>query len=54
VLFYLASHLAVAELAHQLSVSPNTVKTQMKGIYRTLEVSSRDAATERARALGLR
>ncbi len=54
VLFYLASSLTVAELARQFGVSPNTVKTQMKSIYRKLEVGSRDAATERARALGLR
>jgi LuxR family maltose regulon positive regulatory protein len=54
VLFYLASNLTVAELARQLGVSPNTVKTQLKGVYRKLEVNSREAATERARALGLR
>jgi LuxR family maltose regulon positive regulatory protein len=54
VLFYLASNLTVAELARQLGVSPNTVKTQVKCIYRKLDVNSRDAATERARALGLR
>jgi len=54
VAFYLASDLTVAELARQLGVSPNTVKTQVKSIYRKLDVNSRDAATERARALGLR
>jgi LuxR family maltose regulon positive regulatory protein len=54
VLFYLASSLTVAELARQLGVSPNTVKSQMKSIYRKLAVGSRDAAIERARELGLR
>jgi LuxR family maltose regulon positive regulatory protein len=54
VLFYLASSLTVTELAGQLGVSPNTVKSQMKGVYRKLAVGSRDAAIERARELGLR
>jgi LuxR family maltose regulon positive regulatory protein len=54
VAFYLASDLTVTELARQLGVSPNTVKTQVKSIYRKLDVNSRDAATERARALRLR
>jgi LuxR family maltose regulon positive regulatory protein len=54
VAFYLASSLTLTELAHQLGVSPNTVKTQVKSIYRKLEVSSRDDAAARARALGLR
>ena len=40
VLFYLASNLTVAELARQLGVSLNTVKTQLKGVYRKLEVNS--------------
>jgi LuxR family maltose regulon positive regulatory protein len=53
VLRYLPTHLSFAEIAEELFVSRNTVKTQAIAIYRKLEVSSRGQAVERARTLGL-
>jgi LuxR family maltose regulon positive regulatory protein len=53
VLRYLPTHLSFAEIAEELFVSRNTVKTQAIAVYRKLEVSSRGQAVERARALGL-
>jgi LuxR family maltose regulon positive regulatory protein len=47
------THLSFPEIAGQVFVSPNTVKTQAQGVYRKLGVSSRRAAVERARAAGL-
>lgn len=40
-------------IAFDLSVSPNTVKTQVRSIYRKLGVTTRDGAVQRARHLGL-
>jgi DNA-binding CsgD family transcriptional regulator len=49
-------HLAEGESQHRiawlLSVSHNTVKTQIRSVYRKLEVDSRQAAVERGRVLG--
>lgn len=42
-----------AAVASRLYVSPNTVKSQMRDIYRKLNVRGRDHAVERARELGL-
>jgi LuxR family maltose regulon positive regulatory protein len=53
VLQYLPTHLSFPEIAGQVFVSPNTVKTQAQGVYRKLGVSSRRAAVEQARAAGL-
>ncbi len=53
VLHYLPSPLSYGEIAHELYISPNTLKTHMKNLYRKLEVSSRQAAVTRARALEL-
>jgi LuxR family maltose regulon positive regulatory protein len=53
VLGYLPSHLSCREIADRLYVSPNTVKTHIRGIYRKLDVSSRGHAVERARGAGL-
>jgi LuxR family maltose regulon positive regulatory protein len=53
VLAYLPSHLSTHEMARQLFVSVNTVRTHVKAIYRKLDVSSRSAAVQRAAALGL-
>ncbi len=49
VLRYLPSTLSVPEIARELYVSPNTVKTQCKAIYRKLAVTSRRAAVQVAR-----
>ncbi len=53
VLRYLPSHLSFREIAERLYVSPNTVKTHARGIYRKLCVSDRGSAVDRARAAGL-
>jgi LuxR family transcriptional regulator, maltose regulon positive regulatory protein len=50
---YLQTHLTNAEIAERLYVSTNTVKSELKSIYRKLEVSTRHEAIERARAVGL-
>lgn len=49
----LPTHRSFPEIAAQLIVSPNTVKTQARSIYRKLGVASRSEAVERARAAGL-
>jgi LuxR family maltose regulon positive regulatory protein len=53
VLQFLPTHLSFPEIAGQVFVSPNTVKTQAQGVYRKLGVSSRGEAVARARAAGL-
>jgi LuxR family maltose regulon positive regulatory protein len=53
VLGYLPSHLSFREIADLLYVSPNTVKTHARGIYRKLGVTSRGNAVDRARSAGL-
>jgi LuxR family maltose regulon positive regulatory protein len=53
VLRYLPSLLTVVDIAGELGVSPNTVKTQMKSLYRKLSVENRRGAVQRARQLGL-
>jgi LuxR family transcriptional regulator, maltose regulon positive regulatory protein len=50
---YLPSHLSFREIAERLYVSPNTVKTHARGIYRKLGVASRGHAVDRARSAGL-
>ncbi len=50
---YLPSHLSFPEIAERIHVSPNTVKTQARAIYRKLEATSRAEAVERARAARL-
>jgi LuxR family maltose regulon positive regulatory protein len=50
---YLPTHLSFPQIAGQVFVSPNTVKTQAQGVYRKLGVSSRREAVEHARAAGL-
>ena len=50
---YLPTMMSNAEIAGELVVTPNTVKTHLKSIYRKLAVSRRRDAVERARALEL-
>lgn len=50
---HLAEGLTNRQLARRLFVSENTVKTHLKHIYAKLDVSSRTAAGERARSLGI-
>ncbi|MGF2948853.1 helix-turn-helix transcriptional regulator [Microbacterium alcoholitolerans] len=53
VLEELSSTGSLNEIASQLFVSRNTVKSQLRAVYRKLGVSSRDAALARAALLGL-
>jgi LuxR family maltose regulon positive regulatory protein len=53
VLRYLPSKLSIPEIARELYVSPNTVKTQSSAIYRKLGVTGRQAAVQAARELRL-
>ena len=53
VLRYLPTNLSTWEIANELYLSMNTVKTQQHHLYRKLDVRTRTLAVERARALGL-
>jgi LuxR family transcriptional regulator, maltose regulon positive regulatory protein len=53
VLRYLPTNLSAPEIAGQLSVSVNTVRTHMRHVYEKLGAHRRAGAVERARALGL-
>jgi LuxR family maltose regulon positive regulatory protein len=53
ILRYLPSLLTVRDIAAELSISQNTVKTHLRGIYRKLAVGTRRDAVGRARHLGL-
>jgi LuxR family maltose regulon positive regulatory protein len=53
VLEVVSSGASFAAVASRLFVSPNTVKSQMRDIYRKLNVRGREHAVERARELGL-
>ena len=53
VLRLLAAGLSNADIAQELVVSTNTIKTQVKSIYRKLNVASRDEARQAARELKL-
>lgn len=53
VLRYLPSSLSKREIASELGVSANTVKTHVSAIYRKLAVGTRSEAVARARELGL-
>ena len=49
----LSSRLTTTEIAGALFVSPNTLKSHMKSIYRKLDVSSRAAAVRQGETRGL-
>ena len=49
----LTTHLTVPEIAAELVLSPHTIRSQMKSIYRKLEASTRHQAVTRARELDL-
>lgn len=53
VLVNLERHARIEELAASLYVSPNTVKTQLRSVYRKLDVSSREEALSVAHLRGL-
>ena len=53
VLQLLAAHPTMREVASELTVSVNTVKKQTMRIYTKLGVNEREAALQRAQALGL-
>jgi LuxR family transcriptional regulator, maltose regulon positive regulatory protein len=53
VLRYLPTNLSAPEIANQLSVSANTVRTHMRHVYEKLGAHRRADAVDRARALGL-
>ena len=50
---HLATHLSFREIGERLYLSRHTVKSHAMAIYRKLNVSSRNAAVERSRELGL-
>jgi LuxR family maltose regulon positive regulatory protein len=54
VLRLLAAGLSNPEIARELIVSVNTIKTQVQSIYRKLNVNNREEAGEMARHLNLR
>ncbi len=53
VLDHLTPSATIAVIARELSVSPNTVKTQLRSLYRKLEASDRSSAIRAAHAWGL-
>lgn len=50
---YLSSNLNVSQIAAELFVSANTVRTHVRHIYAKLDAHNRGAAVARARELGL-
>jgi LuxR family maltose regulon positive regulatory protein len=51
--YLVTTHLAAPEIARELFVSVNTIRTHMRHIYEKLGVHRRSEAADRARALGL-
>ncbi|HVN14002.1 MAG TPA: LuxR C-terminal-related transcriptional regulator [Kineosporiaceae bacterium] len=49
VLDLLSTHLSLVQIARELGVSRNTVKSQVSAIYRKLAAADRDQAVRRAR-----
>ena len=52
-LHFLPSHLSYAEIGERLFISVNTVKTNLKALYRKLDASTRAEAVEAAARAGL-
>jgi LuxR family maltose regulon positive regulatory protein len=50
---YLTSRLTVPEIAQELGISQNTLKTHLKSLYRKLDVTSREDAVATSRRLGI-
>ena len=53
VLRYLPTNLSTPEIARELSVSPNTVRTHIRHLYAKFGTHHRAEAVDLARALGL-
>jgi LuxR family maltose regulon positive regulatory protein len=53
VLRLLDTHLTRPQIAHQLYISENTVRSHVRNIYKKLAVNSRDAAVQHAKKLSL-
>ena len=53
VLRHVSGMLSTAEVASQMYISANTVKTHLRNVYRKLAASHRGEAVRRARQLGL-
>jgi LuxR family maltose regulon positive regulatory protein len=53
VLRYMPTNLTAPEIARELYISPNTVRTHIKNLYAKLGTHHRAEAVERARTLGL-
>ena len=49
----LSTHLSIPEIAGELFLSPNTIKSQAYSLYRKLGASTRSQAVTRSRELGL-
>jgi LuxR family transcriptional regulator, maltose regulon positive regulatory protein len=53
VLRLLRGTLSLREIGQELDLSPNTVKTHTRAVYRKLGVSTRQEATARADEIGV-
>ena len=53
VLQYLPTNLSTPEIARELHLSVNTIKTHQRHLYQKLDARSRTQAVEQARSLGL-